>query len=357
MSKFIKKNKWFLISILIPCLILICLSTIKVKKDIIVPSTINSIENIIAIDGESKLTGSINVVSVYSYEKVSLLSYLLASCNPYAHIDDNIEYTNINNKKAYIGGIIQKDCSINNAIIAGYKEAGFQIKSKFQGYYVDSATTYLDKNLDIGDMIISINGEKLDNYYTPYLAIRKSNTKMVNMEIIKNYYGGNREISTITVKAQELKNAEGKVVYSYGFSADSYNIPENDDSYPKFTILWDNVDSIGPSGGLLQSFYVYEKLTGARLSHNLKIAGTGTVDISGNAGLIGGIGQKIISAELSKVDVFFIPVTSKDYENNPNEVNYLEAVEEYRKLKNPHMKIVPVWNLSCIIEYLAECQG
>ena len=30
-------------------------------------------------------------VSVYSYEKVSLLSYLLASCNPYAHIDDNIE--------------------------------------------------------------------------------------------------------------------------------------------------------------------------------------------------------------------------------------------------------------------------
>ena len=99
MTQFIKKYKWFLISIFIPCLIVISLSVIKVKKDVTVPSTVNSIENIITINGESKLNGSINVVSVYSYEKVSLLSYLFASCNRYAQIDDNIEYTNIDSKK------------------------------------------------------------------------------------------------------------------------------------------------------------------------------------------------------------------------------------------------------------------
>ena len=184
MTQFIKKYKWFLISIFIPCLIVISLSVIKVKKDVTVPSTVNSIENIITINGESKLNGSINVVSVYSYEKVSLLSYLFASCNRYAQIDDNIEYTNIDSKKYQIGGIIQKECSINNSIISGYKQAGYNIKFKFVGYYVDSGTTYLDKNLDIGDMIISVNGEKLSSDYTPGHAIQKAKAKTATMETI-----------------------------------------------------------------------------------------------------------------------------------------------------------------------------
>lgn len=357
MTKFIKKYKGFLISIFIPCLIVVSLSVIKVKKDVTVPSTVNSIENIISIDGESKLKGSINVVSVYSYEKVSLLSYLFASCNRYAQIDDNIEYTNIDSKKYRIGGIIQKECSINNSIISGYKQAGYNIKFKFVGYYVDSGTTYLDKNLDIGDMIISVNGEKLNSDYTPGHAIQKAKAKTATMEIIKNYYSGNRTSSTVTVTAKEMENSEGKKVYSYGFSTEKYVVPENDESYPEFKVLWNNVDSIGPSGGLLQSFYVYEKLTGAKLSKNLKIAGTGTVDEFGNAGLIGGIKQKIISAELSNVDIFFVPVTSENYQNDSSEVNYIEALEGYKKLKNPRVKLVPVWNLSCIIDYLTEYQG
>lgn len=357
MTRFIKRYKWYLISIFLFCLIVVSLSVIKVKKDVIVPSSISSIENIIKIDGESKINGSINVVSVYSYEKVSLLLYLFASCNRYAEIDDNVAYTNIDSKKSYIGGVIQKECSIYNSIISGYKQAGYNIKYEFIGYYVDTITTYLDKNLDVGDMIISINGEKLSTDYTPYAAIQKAKAKTATMEIIKDYYSGNREASTVTVVAKEMENSEGKKVYSYGFSTEKYVIPENDESYPEFKVLWNNVDSIGPSGGLLQSFYVYEKLTGANLSKNLKLAGTGTVDELGNAGLIGGIKQKIISAELSNVDIFFVPVTSKDYQDDPNEVNYIEALEGYQKLKNPHIKLVPVWNLSCIIDYLMEYQG
>lgn len=355
MNSFIKRNKWFLLSILIPCLIIIPLSVIKVKKDVVVPSTINSIENIIEIDNESPLNGSINVVSVYSYEKVSLLSYLFASCNPYAKIEDNIEYANINSKLQYIGGVIQKQCSIYNSIIAGYNEAGYAIKSKFIGYYIDSITTYMDSSMTVGDMIISINGEKLSNEFSPRQFFKNNAVTTATFEVIKNYYNGNRTSQEVIVKAKSLTDENGKVYYSYGFSAEPFNIPENDnDTYPTFKVNWNNVNSIGPSGGLLQSFYVYEKLTGAELSRNLNIAGTGTVDIDGNAGLIGGIGQKIISAELSGVDVFFVPVTSKDYANDQSEDNYIEALESYNKIKNPHVKLVPVWNLSCIIDYLRE---
>lgn len=355
MNKFIKKNKKLIIAFLIIDVIFIVLSCIKVKKDVIVPANISTIDNIILVEDESTLKGSINVVSVYSYENISLLSYLFSLINPYADLSDNVEYYNINQKDSYKGGVIQKRISIYNAIIAGYKEAGYDIKSEFIGYYVDTATVYLDKSLAIGDLIISINGVDLTNDITPSKVISETKSKTVEMKIIKNYYDGNREISNITVSSVEI-NQNGKALYSFGFSAKPLNIPKNTDQCPDFEVLWDNINSIGPSGGLLQSFFVYEKLTGANLSHNLVIAGTGTVDINGNAGLIGGIKQKIITAELSNVDIFFVPVTSPNYLYDPDEVNYWDAMEGYNSLNNPNIKLVPVWNLSCIIDYLKDYQ-
>lgn len=355
MNKFIKKNKTLIAVLLIINIVLIVLSCVKVKKDVIVPASINTIEDIILVENESSLNGSINVVSVYSYENISLLSYLFSLINPYADISDNVEYYNITQKDSHKGGVIQKHISIYNAIIAGYKEAGYNIKSEFIGYYVDSATVYLDRNLAIGDMIISINGIDLTNEITPNKVISEANEKMVEMKVIKNYYDGNREISNITVSSTKISQNE-KIVYSFGFSTKPLNIPQNADEYPDYEVIWDNINSIGPSGGLLQSFYVYEKLTGAKLSNNLIIAGTGTVDIDGNAGLIGGIKQKIITAELSNVDIFFVPVTSPNYLEDPNEINYWDAMEGYNSLKNPKIKLVPVWNLSCIIAYLSEYQ-
>lgn len=354
MNKFLKNNKKIIIIFLSIYFLVITLSLIKVKKDVIVPSTVNTIEDIISIENESKLNGSINVVSVYSYENISLLSYLFSLLNPYSEISDNVEYYNINSKDSYKGGVIQKQISIYNAIIAGYNEADYNIHYDFIGYYVDSATIYLDEDLSIGDLIISINDEVLTNEVTPSMIIKKTTDKDIKMKIIKDYYGGNKKISEIIVSPVE-QELNGKKVYSYGFSAEALNIPKINDE-PKFEILWDNVNSIGPSGGLLQSFYVYEKLTKAKLSNNLKIAGTGTIDVNGNVGLIGGIKQKIITAELSGIDVFFVPVTSKNYENDPTETNYIDALSGYNELKNPHIKLVPVWNLSCIIDYF-ECMG
>ena len=60
--------------------------------------------------------------------------------------------------------------------------------------------------------------------------------------------------------------------------------------------------------------------------------GTGTVDKDGNAGAIGGIYQKVIAANLNKADIFFVPVSSMDYEIYSKESNYLEALESYQKL-------------------------
>ena len=213
-----------------------------------------------------------------------------------------------------------------------------------------NVTTYVDSDIEIGDIIISIGGVALSNEVTPGQVINSLDKDKLNtkMEIIKDGTSTKQEFDI----EPTLMEQDGKKYYSYGFNVQAYNIPKVKADYPSFSINWANVNSIGPSGGLLQSFYVYEKLTGAKLSDGLTIAGTGTVDIFGNAGLIGGIEQKIITSELCDVDVFFIPVRSSNYANDKTETNYIDAMNAYNKLKNPQMKVVPVWSLDCIIDYL-----
>ena len=102
----------------------------------------------------------------------------------------------------------------------------------------------------------------------------------------------------------------------------------------------------------MQAFYVYEKLSNTNLSKNRKIVGTGTIDAYGNAGAIGGIYQKFITANLSGSDIFFVPASSTNPLIYQNESNYQEAKKSYDNLKNTKMKLVVVSCLDDIINYL-----
>jgi Lon-like protease len=57
---------------------------------------------------------------------------------------------------------------------------------------------------------------------------------------------------------------------------------------------------------MMQTLSIYASLLKLNIG-DLKIAGTGTIQMSGNIGPIGGIRQKIYTAKYQKVDVFFIP--------------------------------------------------
>lgn len=354
MKKFLKTHRLLICLLSLPYIIVILSWLIHINYDVTLPATIDEIENVISIANETELDGSINVVSVYSYEKINILSYVIAKMNPYASIDLTNEDIIDNYDELYEGGVWQKKVSLYNAIIAGYHEAGMNIDYTFEGYIVHTKTNYLDDDLDIGDCITHINHEALTNDIQPIDLISKNRDLLptLTFTIIKDY--GTKNEKTVDVEITGKTTEQG---YVFGFSAYALNIPLQTPDTPSFTINWHQVKSIGPSGGLLQSFYVYEKLTNATLSKGIKIAGTGTVDINGNAGPIGGITQKIYTAELSGVDVFFVPVSSPNYENDDSETNYIEAKKAYESLHNPHMKMVPVSSLGEIISFLKDFWG
>lgn len=63
----------------------------------------------------------------------------------------------------------------------------------------------------------------------------------------------------------------------------------------------------GPSAGLMFSLAIYDTLTPGSLTGGSAVAGTGTIDIEGAVGAIGGIQQKIVGAAEDGAELFLVP--------------------------------------------------
>jgi PDZ domain-containing protein len=64
----------------------------------------------------------------------------------------------------------------------------------------------------------------------------------------------------------------------------------------------------GPSAGLMFTLAVYDLVTSQDLTGGRKIAGTGTIDLDGNVGPIGGVQQKVVAAQRAGAEYFLSPI-------------------------------------------------
>ena len=81
-------------------------------------------------------------------------------------------------------------------------------------------------------------------------------------------------------------------------------------------IIFKTGETGGPSGGLVFSIGLVELLTEKDLLQKRHIAGTGTITARGIVGPIGGINEKIMSAQKVGATIFFAPVDNADEISN-----------------------------------------
>lgn len=63
----------------------------------------------------------------------------------------------------------------------------------------------------------------------------------------------------------------------------------------------------GPSAGMIYTLAIIEALTPESLAGGAVISGTGTVDLDGNVGSIGGVRQKVVAAEAAGAEYMLVP--------------------------------------------------
>jgi PDZ domain-containing protein len=66
----------------------------------------------------------------------------------------------------------------------------------------------------------------------------------------------------------------------------------------------------GPSAGLMFTLGIIDTIKTEDLTGGMIIAGTGTIDVEGNVGPIGGVPQKLVAAKAAKAKVFLTPAAN-----------------------------------------------
>jgi len=218
--------------------------------------------------------------------------------------------------------------SISNAIYVAYTTANKEIEILSNQLLVTYIDENSDSNLIVGDEIISINDNKV-------------NSKEEITNIINNLNIGDR----LNIKVINKKKEYDRYAYiikennSKKIGILISNIKEYDTN-PKIKVNVDKNES-GSSGGLITALSIYNSLTSEDITNGLTIVGTGTIDLDGNIGSIGGVEYKLKSAVKKNADLFIVP----------NDDNYKEALKVKEK-NNYDIEILGVSTFDEVIQYL-----
>ena len=293
------------------------------------PGGVTNLDKRFQIEGASKSKGTYNLSYVTEYDATPI-TLLYAFLNPNWDIIKESDITNneISMEDLYKMDKISLKTSAAESVIVAYQKAGKKVNIKSINPIVMFKSKEFDNNLEIGDIILYIDSKKVDKHED--ISV-----------IIKDYNVGDK----VTIKVKNKDKEYNR--YAYIYEEDNKNILGiyctinyiyNAEPNIKFTI---SENEYGSSGGLMTSLAIYDYLTPKDLTNGLTIVGTGTIDIDGNVGSIGGVKYKLKGAVNNDADIFFVP----------NGENYKEAVK-LKKEKKYNIKIVGVSTLDEAISYL-----
>jgi Lon-like protease len=184
------------------------------------------------------------------------------------------------------------------AIAAGLKEAGIDsIRASIVGVTKGAPA---DGLLKTGDEIVAVNGAKVETIQDAIDAISgKPPGSRVQVEIRRGAKPMTVPIVTDASPDDPKKSRIG--------------VQLRDSFKPPFKVrIALGQDIGGPSAGLMFSLGVYDVITPGELTGGRYVAGTGTMDPSGDVGPIGGIQQKIAGAYANGARLFLVPADNCD---------------------------------------------
>mgnify|MGYP001162930584 FL=1 len=196
--------------------------------------------------------------------------------------------------------------SENVAIAVALKNLNYDIDSKGDGVLVvgildDSPVK--DKLLK-GDLLTTINGELIFSASEFIATLRKYDIgETVTIGLTRDIDGKGTEISISTELIEHIEYDNEPMV---GFLATTVN--ERFDFPFEIDIKTGNVG--GPSAGLMMALNVYNNLIPNDITNSLIVAGTGTIEIDGSVGPVGGIRQKVIAAKRAGSELILVPTAN-----------------------------------------------
>ena len=324
MKQYLKENYKFILSVI---LILVVFS-IRFPYYIDAPGGITDMSKKIEINGyESE--GSFNLAYVKEYRAtIPTLIFSLFNKDWKVIKQDDVMLDTEDYEAYEMRDKVLMDESISNATYIAYKKANKYIKEISNKIVIIYITETSNTDLKVGDEIISINNEYVYNKDDVTNIVNKLSVgSKVDIKVKNN----NKEYTRYAYIIEEDNNKIIGILIS--------NLKEYETN-PKVNVIVDKNES-GSSGGLITALSIYNSLVKEDITHGLRIVGTGTIDLDGNIGSIGGVEYKLKSAVKKKADLFIVP----------NDENYEQALK-VKKENSYNIEILGVSTFDEVIDYL-----
>lgn len=197
-----------------------------------------------------------------------------------------------------------------------------------------------DEVLDPGDRIVSVAGEEVDGVedlgriLTGYLP-----GDTVSMTVERPAADGSTARLDVEVElTASPDDPERTIVGFYPFDTRRVELP--------FELDIDTGSIGGPSAGLAFALTLIDELTPGELTGGRDIAVTGTIELDGSVGAIGGLRQKASAVAQAGVEVFIVPAAQSERD--------LEAA---RAAGGDQLEIIPVATLDEALAVLEDLGG
>jgi PDZ domain-containing protein len=196
--------------------------------------------------------------------------------------------------------------SENVAIAVALKNVGYEISSKGDGVSVVGLLddSPVKEKLKKGDLLNSINNKEISST-TEFISTLRTYSigETVSIGLLREVDGESKQMFVETTLIEHVEY-EGEPMV--GFLATTVN--ERFDFPFEIDIKTGNVG--GPSAGLMMALNVYNNLIPEDITNSMIVAGTGTIEIDGSVGPVGGIKQKIIAAKRAGAELILVPVAN-----------------------------------------------
>ena len=324
MIKVLKQNYKFILFLIVLVIVL----NIRFPYYINAPGGISDMSKKIDINGYDSV-GSFNLAYIKEY-RATIPTLIISMFNKNWNVlKKNEVLLEEEDYKSYnLRDKILMDESISNAIYVAFNKANKDIEIVSSKVLVAYVSKEADTDLVAGDEIISINNNKIKS--------KNDITAIID----------NLDIGTKT-SIEVIHNEKDYTRYAYVINSENSKkigiLVSNIREYKTSPIIHINTEKneTGSSGGMITALTIYNSLVKEDITKGLTIVGTGTIDLDGNIGSIGGVEYKLKSAVKSKADLFIVPMDE----------NYKEAIK-LKKEKNYNIDIIGVSTFDEVLEYL-----
>lgn len=342
------KNKRSVKPILLTILAIIVAASILVPIPYYIerPGVPTHLNELVTVNGEQdEAEGSYSLTSVAIYQ-ATVFQAFKSKFEPFADLLSEKELFGDATGEEY--NQMQQyymESSQNSAIEQALTLANKPFEFEFKGVYVmnvDPNSNFYHQ-ISIGDTVTKVDGKQFES--SPEFMEYVQSQKVGDTVTITFLHDGVEKEAT-----GELMELPTNKKAGIGITLIDHTAISSEES------IEFHVENIGgPSAGMMFTLQIYDQLTGNDLRQGRDIAGTGTMNLDGTIGRIGGIDKKIAGAVAAGIDIFFTPddeITAEMKEEYPGILSNYEEAKQVLEELDTEMVLVPVKTVKDAIDYL-----